>query len=280
MVVIKLKGGLGNQLFQYAFVRSLLKNFRRTLYFDISWYKTTEDRKFLLGQYKFPYRLLGRRHHFFLKIMGKFIPEETRLYRESERFWEYNKTLYKQKKDWMIYEGFFQNEKYFRPIRKEILKDISLINTSDFEMKNDAMLKEISLSCSVCLHVRRGDYLDENYKNYYGVLDQDYYRRAVRFLEKKLVNPLFFIFSDDPDWCKKNLSFISRKILMDGNKDSPCFDLELMRRCKHFIIANSSYSWWAAWLSENQGKTVIAPRTWLLHDERANEIVPDAWIRI
>ena len=177
------------------------------------------------------------------------------------------------KKSFIYLDGYWQNELYFSNIRELLLRELSPINSM-----NDlgcAYLESIKKSNSVSLHVRRGDYL--NLKNI-GVLDVDYYMKAVEYIRKNVEKPTFFIFSDDLDWCKKSLGFMGGCTYVDRTQ-TEIDDLKLMSFCRHNIIANSSFSWWGAWLNQNPKKTVIAPKGWLLNDPGSSDVILSDWIK-
>ena len=136
-------------------------------------------------------------------------------------------------------------------------------------------LEPINKSNSVSLHVRRGDYL--NLKNI-GVLDVDYYIKAVEYIRKNVEKPTFYIFSDDLEWCKNSLGFLDDCIYVDWTQ-TEIDDLKLMSFCRHNIIANSSFSWWGAWLNQNPKKTVIAPKGWLLNDPDSSNVILSDWVK-
>ena len=169
--------------------------------------------------------------------------------------------------------GYWQNELYFSNIRELLLQELSPI--SSLNDVGYSCLESIKKTNSVSLHVRRGDYL--NLKNI-GVLDVDYYKQAVAYISKNLEKPTFYIFSDDLDWCKKSLGFLDDCIYVDRT-ETEIDDLKLMSCCQHNIIANSSFSWWGAWLNKNPKKTVIAPKSWLLNDPDSSNVILSDWIK-
>ena len=137
-------------------------------------------------------------------------------------------------------------------------------------------LEPIKNSNSVSLHVRRGDYL--NLKNV-GVLDVDYYMKSVEYIRKNVEKPIFFVFSADLEWCKNSLGFLEGCIYVDRTQ-TEIDDLKLMSFCQHNIIANSSFSWWGAWLNQNPKKTVIAPKSWLLNDPGSSNVILSDWVKL
>ena len=142
-------------------------------------------------------------------------------------------------------------------------------------------LKNIKGTPSVSLHIRRGDYLsDLKVSKVHGMCDIEYYQKAISYLSSRIQDPVVYVFSDDIEWCKKNLGFLKNKVFIDNTKTA-IEDLELMRNCDHNIIANSTFSWWGAWLNENDDKIVVAPRKWFF-SERMQHLtpVPTEWMKI
>ena len=183
---------------------------------------------------------------------------------------KYKKNIY--------FEGYFQTEKYFKIFRKELLKDFSL--KTELNDKNKKMLEQIKSTNAISLHVRHGDYL--NLQNHFKICSLDYYKNAINLIIQKVENPHFYIFSDDIDWVRKNFNLNHHITIVDINSSNEgYFDLELMKNCKHNITANSSFSWWGAWLNENPDKIVITPKTWFVNgDEERIDRIPEDWIEL
>lgn len=250
MIVIRLKGGLGNQMFQYAYGRDLSYRQKTVLKLDKSFLKNTiwqriigvTPRKYELGEFNIKAKLTNKKY-------------KNRL------------------------EGYWQSEKYFKDIRKMICEDFTLKKESNNFKK---LAKIISQTNSVSVHFRRGDYAEKRKtKKYHGLLDTNYYQKALDIINEKVKNPHFFVFSDDPSWVKKNfkikqpLTFISGSRKLTNSKE-----LILMSLCKHNIIANSSFSWWGAWLNRNPSKIVIAPKKWFRAKIEAKNLLPGDWIKL
>ena len=157
--------------------------------------------------------------------------------------------------------------KYFEGIENDIKKDFRFKNQLD--NKNLEILNEIENSNSISIHIRRGDYMSpENYNMYGCIATPTYYKKAIKVIEEKVENPTFFVFSNDMDWVKKNIQINSRVFYIDINSGNGSYkDMQLMSNCKHNIIANSSFSWWGAWLNENKNKIVIAPKKWINRED-------------
>jgi hypothetical protein len=177
--------------------------------------------------------------------------------------------------------GYFQSEKYFKFIRKDILNIFKFKGASDPNYLE--VVRKIQASNSVSVHIRRGDYvLNKTANAFHGVLSIAYYKKALNHIKANVAKPKIFLFSDDPEWVRKNFSFIGRFDLVDFNRGELSYrDMELMSLCKHNIIANSSFSWWGAWLNLNKDKIVIAPKKWL-RDESVplNDIIPESWVSL
>ncbi|MDR2407204.1 MAG: alpha-1,2-fucosyltransferase [Bacteroidales bacterium] len=160
-------------------------------------------------------------------------------------------------------DGYWQNELYFKDCEDIVRRKYQFITPLD--LKNNDLKNKICSVNSVSIHVRRGDYL--KHKMYLGLCDKDYYVNAISYMKKKIDHPVFFVFSNDINWCKSNLRDVindSCSEYIDWNKKGKSYiDMQLMSICKHNIIANSSFSWWGAWLNNNIDKIVIAPKKWL-----------------
>ena len=184
-------------------------------------------------------------------------------------------------KDGIHLDGFFQSEKYFKGIEQLIRNDLRFRKDS-FGEEGAIYEEQITKLNSVGLHIRRGDYLASNLHN---VCNMRYYAKSIAYAQDQLVSPHFFVFSDDIEWCSENLhipncSFVN----IQASRKNPIIDFQLMSLCKHNIISNSTFSWWAAWLNENHEKIVVAPKRWF-NDESMNtqvlqDTIPDDWVRM
>jgi hypothetical protein len=176
--------------------------------------------------------------------------------------------------------GYWQSEKYFKPIANQLRSELKVKGPLGPEGEN--LLQAISQSEAVCLHVRRGDYIsDPKVARILQPCSLDYYQGAVRLLSERLLAPYLFVFSDDPQWVSAHLKLEAPSALVSRPSLAVVEEFALMSACKHFIIANSSFSWWAAWLSSYPEKTVIAPRRWFSPaDWDSQDLVPDTWFRL
>lgn len=283
MVIVRQWGGLGNQMFIDAFVSSLI-NKGKTVKIDISYYDYFD------GTYDLK-RIFGIEHEiasksechnwaiyeldFFHRIIRKYVPKvikkQTQIM-ENNRNYGYNYDDFFSIDNCYI-EGYFQSEKYFMEIKHKIIKAFSFPSIDD---NNKNILMKIRNSNSVSIHIRRGDYLKQ--RSVFKTCDVSYYQKAISYIKSNSISPYFFVFSNDIEWCKKNIEEKNICYVDNNNGINSFRDMQLMSECKHNIIANSTFSWWGAWLNKNKDKIVCAPSSWFvgMHDNP----VPEDWIRI
>lgn len=262
MKIVILMGGLGNQMFQYAFGKVI-----NAKAYDISWFRKVKNmsgvtkREYELDFWDINPKLIKNS-----KIFGIF-----KRHRVVEKPTE---NLLNNKNG--VFEGYFQVAQYYDSVREQLLKDFVPKNKPNEQ--NQKMLDLINSVNAVSIHIRRGDYV--KLQHVHGLCGLDYYTKAVKYIEKYVDNPHFFVFSDDMQWVRDNLKidFPCEYIDFNHGRDS-AWDIWLMANCKHNIIANSSFSWWGAWLNKNPNKIVVAPKQWLA-DGRKTCIVPEEWERI
>ena len=297
MIIVNLKGGLGNQMFQYALAYVLAKKRNTEIFCDTrlqEHYKKkppprnvprdTELNLFGIDVKKPPKLYLFKVFQIFsnyrLRKYISYIFDYFGILILRERSRTFEKRILVNKCSNLYLDGYWQNEKYFNSYRNDILK---LFHFSDKvnNAENISFINKINFEKSVCLNVRRTDFLTNPEHN---TIDVNYYKKAKELIENKINKKLnYFIFSDDIKWCQENLNFINNKFIVTheyaGNK---FFNyLYLMSNFKNYIIPNSSFAWWAAWLSKHDNKLVIAPKKWSgLYDNDKIDIVPPDWIRI
>jgi hypothetical protein len=276
MIIISLFGGLGNQMFQYAFGRHLSRKLSIELKYDYSFNLTRKD--FSSSDILFIYDIFN--------LIG--IPaskneiSNSNLIREKPIFLD--KSILSISSN-NILSGYWQNECYF--------KDSSDIIKNDFTFKtlidnsNNNIASEIEEYNSVSIHIRGRDYINKaSTRKIHNTCDKDYYYRAINYMLTKIKNPIFYIFSDDPEWAHKLLDNIPapyKFVECTSWNIKSHEDMRLMSMCKHNIIANSSFSWWAAWLNNNNNKLVIAPSKWFAiskMNNQAKDLVPKSWMKI
>ena len=279
MIISKINGGLGNQMFQYAIAKAIAIKHNKTFKLDITAYETyTLHNGYRLNIFnieeniateKDVERLKGK-ENIFNKILNKFNLLKN-VYTEKERT-IFDKGVFLR--DDIYLDGYWQNEEYFCDIRDEILKDFSLKENNTLKVKE--YLEQINNTNSVSIHIRRGDYSKHPE---IGILDISYYIDAINFINTKIKNPTFYIFSNDIEWCKSNFDFIGNKVFICDTK-TEVDDMTLMRNCRHYIVANSSFSWWSAWLNENEDKIVIAPKKWMAINPNNYKWSPSNWVEL
>lgn len=285
MIIAKLQGGLGNQMFQYATAKNIANG--KPVYFDLGFLNqhkvstaTFTSRQFELTifkniQFKTAGKLTARlilNYNVLFKFVKRIIMPDTAIIQQSEKNELINLQALKSKTIYL--DGYFQNEDYFKNIRQVLLHDFQFPQISEDRKK---AIKNAVIPVSV--HVRRGDYLQPAINAFHGLVPISYYQQAKAKLETLVTNPFYFVFSDDPEWCTQNFSFFGENTtIMPFPSDNNWEDMYLMSICKHNIIANSSYSWWGAWLNQNADKVVIAPQKWF--SSVNTDIIPPQWIRI
>lgn len=293
MIIVHLIGGLGNQLFQYALGRRLAILNNTSLALDHSGFSTY----YKLHKYSL--------QHF--NIEENFIsPEKAKKYRNllsrvfteldnrtgnhlgtyykrkyiKERSLKFDKNIFQCLPD-VYLEGFWQTEKYFKEIIPTLRKEFTFKTPPN--RTNKELCDKITLHNAVSIHVRRADYVTDSATNKdHGVCGLDYYRNAIRFITEKVKSPHFYVFSDDMNWTKANLKIDFPVTYVDfNNADTNYEDLRLMSLCNHNIIANSSFSWWGAWLNQHSDKIVIAPKKWYNNPNKSSEdLIPPDWNKI
>ncbi len=291
MIITNLTGGLGNQFFQYAVGRALSKKLGVPLKCDTTWYEKSSRRKYLLNNFNISGEIASPdeiRHlkpeNIFNKIMGKVFGFENK-YKLNKHVWrepEYRfcpEILNLPKNTYLDGDGCYQSYKYFEDIEHIIRKEFTL--KEPLPKSSDVLVKDISTSNSVSIHIRRGDYLVSKNQKIFGVCDKEYYQKAASLMKEKISNPRFFVFSDDLEW-SKTLPFPKDTTYIDSHFGLADFqELVIMSGCKHNIIANSTFSWWAAWLNNNPNKIVISPKKWFNAEEmNTRDLIPETWIKI
>lgn len=293
IIVVKLISGLGNQLFQYAFARQLSLRCGVPLKMDTTFFEDQKLRNFSLHHYHINATIASSKEieRFTTKYKAnklstsiyykieKYIPLNWRLYYQEKKWWLLDDNIYKLRPPFYI-NGYWQNHHYYKALSPIIKNELKLKVSLKPHLKQ--LLNEIIReNFSVAIHVRRGDYISDKGANQtMGVLPIVYYHKAIEIILERITYPTFYVFSDDIDWAKQNFNDEKRFIFISGNKDFE--DLELMQNCKHQIIANSSFSWWGAFLNINPQKIVICPKNWLANAQQNAivEIQMPEWIKI
>jgi hypothetical protein len=282
MIIVKILGGLGNQLFQYAASKALAIRNNSELAVDASWYDTVDPnyRDVKLFNFNVTSKLAEKKElsrYRIGKIIAKILPQvQGNIFTEKNP--GFQPELLELKGDWYL-DGYFQSEKYFKAIEETIRREITL--KYSLEDKYPEISTKIKNTNSVSVHIRRGDYLMAKHQTMHPICTPEYYADAVGRIKNSIADPVLFFFSDDIEWVKENLKFDLPAEYVSSPDMKDYEEMLLMSRCKHQITANSSFSWWGAWLNSNPAKIVIAPKVWFGDPSKSTgDLVPEEWIRI
>lgn len=297
MIIVKLAGGLGNQMFQYAAARRLSFVHQTDLKLDLSFLmkdrKSVTPREYELGHLNISAdiatpaevaRILGSNG-------GSIGCAVTRLCRRvglkkpnprlfMEKHFHFDGALLGAPDD-IYLDGYWQSEKYFHEIEEVLRREFTV--RYPLSGKNLELAEQIKSAVSVSIHLRRGDYAhDPKIGRYHSVCGMGYYRECIDTIVAKAPEPHFYIFSDEPEWAERNMKLHHPATVVKHNGPRKGHeDLRLMSLCRHHIIANSSFSWWGAWLNGNREKMVLAPETWFNDpDMKTCDLIPNNWIKI
>ena len=284
MVIVRLIGGLGNQMFQYALGRHLAFIHDVPLKLDISGFETYKLQKYALSNYNIVEKFASSNE--LDQFAGRHIAENNDLpyFNRTiikEKYFHFDPNILKVPANVYLQEGHWQSEKYFTDIADLIRNEFTLkseLNPIDLEIVN-----LIESNDAIALHIRRGDYVtNPQTKQFHGTCSLDYYRTSAKLIADRTIKPHFFIFSDDPMWVRDNLKLPYPLTYVSHNGPERNYaDLYLMSLCKHQIIANSSFSWWGAWLNSNRNKIVVAPKRWFnMNEHDTRDLLPESWIAL
>jgi hypothetical protein len=295
MIVVKINGGLGNQMFQYSFGHYLAKKHNTPVKFEINTIQKNEvytSRNLDISHFNILINTSTKEDvkRFKLVKTDSFQKYERKIsqylpFLNKKQFIEkpYITNLAKIKffRDNCYYDGYWQAYSYLDEIRNELLKNFQL----NFDLDDEAnqILNDINSSNSISIHIRRGDYKLKHNAKIYSNISKTYYNKAIEYFFKNIKNPTFYIFSDDINWVKQN--FIGEHFkFVETKSNNPVVDMHLMSLCHHNIIANSTFSWWGAWLNTNETKTVICPKNWLVNtknnDRLIKNLIYENWIAL
>ena len=294
MVIVKLQGGLGNQMFQYAIGKAISIKHNTTLKLDLSFLQDRSPkesfifRDYDLGIFNLDVEISqGKEKNSFIegnqwlnRQINLIINENFKKIYFKEKSFEFDCNALKYKNVYL--DGYWQSPKYFMNIENIIRENFSIKYPLLYNSQKIAM--DIVESNSVCLNVRRTDFVNlKNTNKFHGVKEIEYFNEAINLLSSKVDDLKIFVFSDDINWCVKNLRFKFFTTFLThehaGHKFNNYF--QLMSLCKHFVIPNSTFAWWAAWLSQNPEKIVIAPYKWFNSNSiNTADLIPVNWIRV
>lgn len=332
MIITRLRGGLGNQMFQYALGRVISALRNEELKLDLTGYENQPEgdtkRAYRLSFFNVKAKIADPKEVLKAKYPFGIISKAWRAFTQKvlKRYYiDYHPEIFR-KKHIPYLDGFFQSEKYFTVEHDHTVSDFRQLIKNDFELKSEFVsekMKSVDAAItgapiSISIHIRRGDYVTNKTANgTQGVASIEYYEKAIKTLKEKIENtdantdanvgasidagtgshhdaknPSFFVFSDGIDWVKENLPitdiypnssviYVSSQSKSENQKPLEDYEeLTLMSHCHHNIIANSSFSWWAAWLNKNPGKIVIAPEQWTVKNTENPNIIPSEWLRL
>lgn len=294
MIAVNINAGLANQMFHYAFGRGLITKGYDVVY-DQTNFKPRKEWAFeaITLQDAFPnIEISSMPEGHFKWVMnnttkGKIMRRLCNLFgREKyimEKSYAYTPNMERCASSMCIYRGFWHSEKYFEHCKEDIIKQFSFLPFD--EPKNMEISKKMAQENSVAIHLRKGkDYLQSELMGK-GLCTADYYMDAIKYIKDRVKNPVFYVFTDNPEWVKENLPQFEYT-LVDWNEVSgkrSFRDMQLMSCAKHNIIGNSTFSWWGAWLNPNPDKIVIAPLKWFNPVSKfmsREDVVCDSWVRL
>ena len=292
MIIVKLMGGLGNQMFQYALGKHLAIKHNTKLKLDLTFLLDRTPRPdftfrdYELGIFNITASFASEKEVSDFLNVSKYTHWKDRLKQKIYRYHHFieqqfdfdEKVLNLPRNTYL--EGYWQCEKYFIDPEEEIRKAFTF---KDQPCAYYAALGEQARKCnSVSVHFRRCDYVNNPLINsYHGECTIEYYERAMAKIRSQIPSAVFFMLSDDITWVKKQFAGADHVVFVENANHAGHEDMRLMSICKHNIIANSSYSWWGAWLNKNPGKIVIAPEKWFKDSTRSfKDIIPEAWIKL
>jgi len=297
MIIVRLRGGLGNQLFQYAAAYSLAVNKGVELKSDLYTYTKHAYRKYELSHFnvQLPEATRDEVHGFTgSNPVSRYLNKMNNYYNCPKVFAQPHYHFYEDFFSLpapLYLSGYWQSEKYFLPVADHIRRTYT--PATPLDSRNADLVAEMRSSNSVALHIRRGDYQSKGYE-FFVPVNIDYYRRALSEIQSRVSNPRFFVFSDDIAWSREQLKDIQNTTFIDHNTGADSYkDMVVMSACRNQIIANSTFSWWGAWLNDFDKKIVIAPKTWFHYNYLTKktpvypcryysdrDLFPASWIRV
>ena len=277
---IKLTGGLGNQMFQFAIGFAIAKKNDVRLSLDLNYINRRQlfngfelEKVFnIYSKVSFLNKTLSFQSINFKEILNKI---DVTFYNFKEPHFHYTSKILDIPKHSYL-DGYWQSELYFKDCSKEIKKIFSFSDKLDEQ--NQLISNDIDQSNSISIHIRRGDFLLKRNDNHYMNL-KEYYLKAINESSKFFKNPKYFIFTDDPSWVTDNFVLDHSYFIVAVNQGAKSFyDMHLMSLCKSNIIANSSFSWWGAWLNDNKDKIIYAPKDWFKDKSiSTDDLIPNSW---
>lgn len=287
MFIVQLAGGLGNQLFQFSFGRALALRHDQELKFDLRFLlKANQHSGYALGEFLYKLQIASAADLLRYPMLTSSIAERIKtqvnpfLGITTEVGMAYSNHYFDTVSSTnMLYRGYWQSEKFFKTIESQIRDDLLFIRSDEFDTM--AVIAEIKSCNAVSIHVRRGDYIKNTAAAaVYFQCGQEYYVKAMQLIFEKVENPVFFVFSDDIVYAKSIFNKYGPRVRYVDSTTSPYEDMYAMSCCKHNIIANSTFSWWGAWLNCNENKVVVSPTKWFNDASISNNIIPEYFYSI
>lgn len=287
MIVARIIGGLGNQMFEYAMARAISLRVNVDFKLDVSGFDDYGLRTYDLDCFQVVQNIAKQREYIIGEPQSwkgrlkKWLGISTQLEYYKEESTVFDANAYALNNN-VYLDGYWQSARYFSDAEEQIRADFKFKTPPD--TLNQACLDHIKAVDAVAVHIRRGDYVSNPEANaVHGLCDLDYYQRAAEFIRANTSSGQlhFFVFSDDPAWVRENLDLGGNATFVSHNNESNSYeDMRLMSACRHNIIANSSFSWWGAWLNPSPEKIVIAPKQWFRSQHDATDLIPPEWIRL
>ena len=289
MIIVKIQGGLGNQMFQYAFGRRMALQHGVELALDISLYDTYPHHPYGLSSFAIKERFATSEE---IALFTRLKPKPGRRWAmynilfadrskyKKEQMFNYDPQMIESKSD-AYFDGYRQTERYIQEIEDIIREEFTL--THPLSSESLTLHSDIGKTTAVSLHVRRGLYVSHPlFSAVHGSCGPAYYKKAVAHIAASVKNPHFFVFSDDPTWARENIKQdFPTTYVSHISPDAPHEDIILMSACKHHILANSTFSWWGAWLNPSKEKVVVGPKKRFEVDTfNTVDILPPSWVRL
>ncbi|WP_434428988.1 alpha-1,2-fucosyltransferase [Aeromonas veronii] len=287
MFIVQLAGGLGNQLFQFAYGRSLSMRYNQELKFDLRFLtKANQHSGYGLEQFCYEPMIASKDDLFYFPMIISSLAERMKnvinpiLNVTTEVGLDYSEKYIREihvKKH--LYRGYWQTERYFKDFEEQIRKDLVFRYANEYDSLS--IISEIKSCNSISIHIRRGDYIaNPAAASIYYQCSEDYYSRAIDYIMERVSEPVFFVFSDDIHYAKLLFTRYGARFRYVDSTSSPYEDLYAMSCCQHNIIANSTFSWWGGWLNNHDGKINIFPREWFINPEMTHNIYPSNSIKV
>lgn len=291
MRIVKMKGGLGNQMFQYAFAKLVQQETGeevkmdfssfdalgrdrirtpRILKFRLSLEKATDDEIRKICKFDHTGNPFSKSYK--VKLLAEIMCNRRYYFERNRAYREPGKIL-----DHQYFDGYWQSWRYVDQVWPIVQKEF--VPNASLHLETEKQIEMIKQQNSVFVGIRRGDYTEES--SHYGCFQQEYYDRTMKYMETHVENPVFYIFSNDIEWVKSNMNFEGRRVVYREREDiiDDFDEFLLMSACQYSICVNSSYHWWAARMNDDEKKIVIVPEKWFF-DDRPIDIVPEHWIRM